>query len=114
MTKSGDQHRSGSGLGYGYPRKHNTKGKQRVCFIYKESVEVPGMGLGESYMRLFGRSVQRDGYWSKETLNTGRGPYLRGPADDVMLHQYGVSDICRSFGDAVCVTAPATAICIRK
>ena len=50
----------------------------------------------------------------QKTSNTGRGPYLRGPADDVTLCQYGASEFCQSFGDAVCVTAPATAVCIRK
>ena len=55
ITKSGDQHRSGFGMEYGYPGKIQCKRKQRICFIYKESVEVPGMGLGESYAGLFGK-----------------------------------------------------------
>ena len=50
----------------------------------------------------------------QKTLNTGWGPYLRGPADDIMLRQYGACDICQSFGDAFHVMAPATAIRIRK
>ena len=49
----------------------------------------------------------------QKTLNTGRGLYLRGPADDVTLRQYGTCDICRSFGDTFYVTAPATVVCIR-
>ena len=36
----------------------------------------------------------------QKTLNTGWGSYLRGPADDIMLHQYGACDIYQSFGDA--------------
>ena len=50
----------------------------------------------------------------QKTLNTGRGPYLRGLADDVMLRQYGTCDICRSFGDTFYVTAPATVIHVRE
>ena len=55
LTKSGDRHRVGFGPGYGYPGKIRRKRRQRVCFIYKESVEVPGMGLGESYTGLFAK-----------------------------------------------------------
>ena len=80
------------------------------------------MGLGESYMGVLGtvhtarwllvkRRSQKTG---QEMFNTGRGPYLRGPADDVTLRHYGMCDICRSFGDAFYVTAPATAVHIRK
>ena len=35
ITKSGDRHQSGFGLGYGYPSKIRHKRRQRVCFIYK-------------------------------------------------------------------------------
>ena len=36
-----------------------------------------------------GLSMQLDSYWSKDYVGqkmftTGRGPYLRGPADDIM------------------------------
>ena len=55
ITKSGDWHQSGFGPGYGYPSKIQNRRKQRVCFIYKESVEVPGMGMGESYTGLLGK-----------------------------------------------------------
>ena len=48
----------------------------------------------------------------QKTLNTGWGLYLRGPAGDVTLRQYGACNICRSFSDVVCVMALATAICI--
>ena len=51
---------------------------------------------------------------SQKTLNTGWGPYLRGPADDVTLRQYGVCDICQSFGDAFYIMAPATVARIHK
>ena len=50
----------------------------------------------------------------QKTLNTGWGPYLRGPADDIMLCQYGACDICQSFGDVVCIMAPTTVVCICK
>ena len=77
------------------------------------------MGLGESYTGVFGTVRTANGYWSpdyigQETFNTGRGPYLRGLADDVTLRHYGACDICQSFGDAFCVTAPATVIRVRK
>ena len=114
ITKSSDQQRSGFGLGYGYPGKIRHKRRQRVWFIYKRisggSWNGPGRELHETTW---------EGPYSKtatgqKTLNTGQGPYLRGPADDVMLRQYGACDICQSFSDAVCVTALATAVCIRK
>ena len=77
------------------------------------------MGPGKSYTGVLGTVSTADGYWSQdyvgqETQNTGWGLYLRGPADDVTLHHYGTCDICRSFGDAFCVTAPATVVRICK
>ena len=77
------------------------------------------MGLEKSYTGLFGTVHTANGYWSRdyvgqETFNTGRGPYLRGPANDVTLRHYGACNICRTFGDAFCVTAPATIVCVRK
>ena len=44
----------------------------------------------------------------QKTLSKGRGPYLRGPADDVTLCHYSVCGTCQRFGDAFDVTAPAT------
>ena len=84
-----------------------------------ESAGVPGMGPGKSYTGLFGTVRTANGYWSQdyvgqEMFNTGQGPYLRGPADDVMLCHYGVCDICRSFGDAFCVMALATIVHVCK
>ena len=113
-TKSGDRHQSNFGPGYGYPGKIQRKRRQRVCFIYKRisggSRNGPGRELhGTIWEGLYSKTAT-----GQKTLNTGQGPYLRGPADDVMLCQYRACDICWSFGDAVCVTAPATAICIRK
>ena len=55
ITQSGGRHRSDYGPGHGYPGKIQRKRKQRVCFIYKESVEIPGMGPGESYTGLSGK-----------------------------------------------------------
>ena len=52
-----------------------------------------------------GRSVQQDGYWSKDPEYRW-GLYLRGPADDITLCHYRASDICQSFGDVVCVMTP--------
>ena len=114
IIKSGDQHRSSFGPGYSYPGKIRRKRKQRVCFIYKR---ISGGSRNGPRRELHGTIWE--GPYSKtatgqKTMNTGRGPYLRGPADDVTLCHYGACDICQSFGDAVCVTAPATAVCICK
>ena len=48
------------------------------------------------------------------TPNTGWVGYLKGlvePIDDVTPHHYGVCNIYQIFGDAVYVTALATAVC---
>ena len=104
ITKPGDQHRYGFGLGYGYPGKIRYKRKQRVCFIYRRISGGSRNGPG----RELNGAIWEDPYsktaTGQKTLNTGRGPYLRGPADDVMLRQYGACDICQSFSDVVCVT----------
>ena len=55
ITKPGDRHWFDYGPGHGYSGERRCKGKQRVCFIDKESVEVPGMGPGESYTGVFGK-----------------------------------------------------------
>ena len=65
------------------------------------------MGPGESYT--YSKTAT-----GQKTLNTGRGLYLRGLADDVTLRQYGVWKICRSFGDAFYVTAPATVVRVHE
>ena len=96
------------------PARYDAKGNKEYALFTKESVEVPGMGPGESYMGLFWKGPYSKTATGQKTLNIGRGPYLRGPADDVTLCQYGACDICRSFGDAVCVMAPATAVCVHK
>ena len=70
------------------------------------------MGPAESYTGLFGSVHTARQLLVKKTLNTGRGPYLRGPADDVMLRQYGMCDICQSFGDAFYIMALATVVCV--
>ena len=72
------------------------------------------MGSGESYTGILGKVHTARRLLVKKDLEYGSRLYLRGPADDVTLCHYGASDICRSFGDAVCVMAPATAIYIRK
>ena len=77
------------------------------------------MGPGKSYMGVLGTIRTADGYWSQdyvgqETKNTGRGPYLRGLADDIMLRHYGACDTCRSFGDAFCITALTTTVRVHK
>ena len=46
--------------------RYDAKENKEYALFIKESVEVPGMGPGESYTGLFGRSVQQDGYWSKD------------------------------------------------
>ena len=114
IIKSGDQHWSGFGLGYGYPGKIRRKRKQRVCFIYKRISGGSRNGpRRELHGTIWGGPYSKTATGQK-TVNTGQGPYLRGPADDVTLRHYGACDICQSFGDAVCVMAPATAVCIRK
>ena len=114
IIKSGDWHRSGFNPGYNYPGKIQRKRRQRVCFIDKRisggSRNGPGRELhGTIWEGLYSKMAT-----GQKTLNTGRGPYLRWPADDVMLRHYGACDICRNFSDAVCITAPATTICIHK
>ena len=96
------------------PARYDTKEDKEYVLFTKESVEVPGMGPGDSYMGLFGKLRSARWLLVKQTLNTGWGLYLRGPADDVTLRHYRACDICQSFGDAVCVTAPATAVCTSK
>ena len=46
--------------------RYGAKERQRVSLFIKESVKVPGIGPGESYTGLFGRSVQQNSYWSKD------------------------------------------------
>ena len=49
------------------PARYDTKENKEYALFTKESVEVPGMGPGESYTGLYlGRSIQQDGYWSKD------------------------------------------------
>ena len=77
------------------------------------------MGLGKSYTGVLGTIRTADGYWSQdyvgqETWSRDWGPYLRGPADDIMLCHYGTCNICRSFGDVFCITAPATIVHVCK
>ena len=112
ITKSGGRHRSGFGLGYGYPGKIQCKRRQSMLYLQKNQWRFPEWAR-ESYMGFIW-----DGPYSKTA--TGQdpeyrlGPHLRGLADDVTLHQYGACNICRSFSDAVCITTPATTVCIRK
>ena len=113
ITKSGDQHRSGFGPGDSYPGKIRRKRRQKVCFIYKRISGGSRNGPGRELHGTIWEGPYSKTATGQKTLNTGRGPYLRGPADDVMLRHYRACDICRSFGDTVCVTVPATAICIR-
>ena len=77
------------------------------------------MGLGESYTGVQG--TVRTARWllvkdciGQKMWLRDRGPYLRGPADDVTLRHYGVCDICRSFGDTFCITASATVVHVCK
>ena len=114
ITKSGDRHQSDFSLGYSYPGKIWCKRRQRVCFIYKRISGGSRNGPGRELHGTIWEGPYSEMATGQKTLNTGWGPYLRGPADDITLHQYGVCDICRSFSDAVCITALATAVCIRK
>ena len=114
ITKSSDQHWSGFGPGCGYPGKIRHKRRQRVCFIYKRISGGSRNGPGRELHRTIWEGPYSKMATGQKTLNTGWGPYLRGLADDIMLRHYGVYDICQSFSDAVCITAPATAVCTRK
>ena len=114
IIKSGDRHQSGFGLGYGYPAKIWCKRRQRVCFIYKTISGGSRNGPGRELHGTIWEGPYSKMATGQKTLNTGRGPYLRGQADDITLRHYGACDICQSFGDAVCVMAPATAVCTRK
>ena len=114
IIKSDDRHRSGFGPRYSYPGKIRCKRKQGVSFIYKRISGGSRNGPGRELHRTIWEDPYSKTATGQKTLNTGRGPYLRGPADDVTLCHYGACDICWSFSNAVCVTAPATAVCIRK
>ena len=96
------------------PAKYGTKADKEYALFTKESVEVPRMGPGESYMGVFGKVCTARRLLVKRPLLQAGGSYLRGLADDVMLRHYRACNTCRSFGDMVCVTAPATVICIHK
>ena len=114
IIKSSDWHWSSFGPGYGYPSKIRCKRKQRVCFIYKRISGGSRNGPGRELHGTIWEGPYSKTATGQKTLNTGREPYLRGLADDVTLRHYRTCDIYRSFGDAVCVTAPATAVCIHK
>ena len=114
IIKSSDRHQSGFGPGHGYPSKIRCKRKQRVCFIYKRISGGSRNGPGRELHGTIWEDPYSKTATGQKTLNTGWGPYLRGPADDVTLHHYRACDICQSFGDVVCVTAPATTVCIHK
>ena len=62
LTKPGDQHWGNFGPGCGHPGKVQCKEKTKSSLFIKESVKVPGMGPGESYTGLLGRSIQQNGY----------------------------------------------------
>ena len=66
LTKTGDWHWHNYGPGYSHPRRMRHKEKTKSSLYIKESVKVPGMGPGESYTGLSGRSIQQNGYWSKD------------------------------------------------
>ena len=66
-----------------------------MLYLQKNQWRFPEWAREKATRDYSGRAVQLDGYWSKD-LEYRWGPYLRGPADDITLHQYGVCDICRS------------------
>ena len=114
ITKSGDHHQSGFDPGYSYPGQIWHKRRQRICFIYKRISGGSRNGPGRELHGTIWEGPYSKTAAGQKTLNTGWGPYLRGPADDIMLHHYRACDICQSFSDAICVTAQATAVCIHK
>ena len=87
------------------PARYNARENKEYALFTKNQWRFPEWARERATRDYQGRSIQQDGYWSKD-LEYRSGPYLRGPADGVMLRHYGASDICWSFGDAVCVTAP--------
>ena len=78
IAKPGGWHRSGYGLGYSYPRERQCKGRQRASFIYKESVEVPGMGPGESCTGVFGNVPSARRLLVKRDLEYRLGAVFKG------------------------------------
>ena len=86
------------------------KKDKEYALLIKNQWRFPEWARERATREYLGRSVQQDSYWSKDP-EYRPGPYLRGPTDDVMPHHYRVRNICQSFGDAVCVTVLATAVC---
>ena len=87
------------------PARYNTRENKEYALSTKNQLKFLALARERATRDYQGRSVQQDGYWSKD-LEYRLGPYLRGPADDVTLCYYGASDICQSFSDAVFVTVP--------
>ena len=88
------------------PAGYNTRENKEYALFTKNQWKFLEWARERATRDYQGRSIQQDGYWSKRDLEYRLGPYLRGPADDVMLCHYGVSDICWRFSDAVYVKAP--------
>ena len=87
------------------PARYNARENKEYALFTKNQWKFPALARERATRDYQGRSVQQDGYWSKD-LEYRLGSYLRGPADDVTLCHYGASDICQSFSDAVCIMVP--------
>ena len=62
------------------------------------------MGPGESYMGcLYSKAAT-----GQKDPEQRTGPYLKGPADNVTLHHYGMCSTCRRFGDGFYIMVLAT------
>ena len=76
VIKPGVRHQNGYGwdmviLGDGIK-------KTKSMLYLQESVEVPGMGPGESFTGLLRRSVQQHGYWSKDLEYWAGAVFIEG------------------------------------
>ena len=95
------------------PGGYGTKKTKSNVYCTKNQWKFPEWARERATWVYLGGSIQLDGYWSKDHGKRSV-PYLRELTDDVTPHHYGAHGICRTFGDAVYVMVPATAICGRK
>ena len=107
IIKSSGQHWSGYGLGHSCPGRLQLKRKQRVCFYLQRISGSSRNGPGRELHGTIRESLYSKTATGQNVLKYRSEPYLRGPADDVTLCHYGVSDICWRFADVVYVTAPS-------
>ena len=67
ITKSGDHHQSDFDPGYGYPRKDTAQKKTKnMLYLQKNQWRFPEWARERATRDYLGRSIQQDGYWSKD------------------------------------------------